>query len=208
MTPMGSLAAFTAAATLVTLTPGLDTALVLRTTAAQGRRAGAWAAVGIALGCLTWGAAAALGLGALLSVSRTLFTVIRLAGASYLVWLGVGLLLRPRARLIAGDATERASSPSPFLRGLATNLLNPKVGVFYVSFLPAFAVREVSFALWGLLLAAIHVGLGLIWFAILIQALDRARTWLSRPGVVRALDRLTGLVFLGFGAELALSGRG
>ncbi|MDE2356799.1 MAG: LysE family translocator [Alphaproteobacteria bacterium] len=208
MTPMGSLAAFTAAATLVTLTPGLDTALVLRTTAAQGRRAGAWAAVGIALGCLTWGAAAALGLGALLSVSRTLFTVIRLAGAAYLVWLGVGLLLRPRAHLIAGDATEPASPPSPFLRGLATNLLNPKVGVFYVSFLPAFAVREVSFALWGVLLAAIHVGLGLIWFAILIQALDRARTWLSRPGVVRALDRLTGLVFLGFGAELALSGRG
>src|SRR5687767_1909404 len=128
-----SLIAFTVAAALLTVTPGLDTALVLRTAAAEGPRRATLATLGIATGCLIWGALVALGLGALLAASQLAFTVLKWVGAAYLVWLGIGMILKPRQTFDAGQAQPSAGS---FRRGLLTNLLNPKVGVFYVSFLP------------------------------------------------------------------------
>ena len=89
--------AFTVAAAVLTVTPGLDTALVLRTAVANGSRTAAFAVVGIALGCLVWGAVVAVGLGALLAASALAFTIVKYVGAAYLLWLGVGLLLKPRA---------------------------------------------------------------------------------------------------------------
>jgi threonine/homoserine/homoserine lactone efflux protein len=206
MTVAQSLIAFVAAAGLVTITPGLDTALVLRAAAVEGRRSGAWAAIGIGAGCLIWGAGVALGLTALLAASSTAFTVLRWAGAVYLLWLGVGLLIRPRRSMTLDGAP--AAGAHPFRRGLTTNLLNPKVGVFYVSFLPQFVPGGVNVAAWSFLLATIHVGLGLAWFAVLIAGIARARRLLARAGVVKALDRLTGCVFVGFGLKLAVSPRG
>lgn len=201
MTPIQSLLAFVAAASVVVITPGLDTALVLRATAAEGRRAGVWAAAGVASGCLAWGGAVALGLTALLAASRLAFTVLRLAGAAYLVWLGARLLTHPRQALNLTQAP--AATGHPFQRGLTTNLLNPKAGVFYVSFLPQFIPAHAPMAAWTFLLATIHIALGLAWFAGLIALIDRARVVLARPGVVAWLDRATGCVFLGFGARLA-----
>src|SRR5271168_221709 len=136
MTVVQSLLAFVAAASLVTITPGLDTALVLRAAAADGRRAGAWAAAGVGAGCLTWGAAVALGLTALLAASTAAYVALRWAGAAYLLYLGVRLLLAPRSAMQIDTAPTAGAHP--FRRGLLTNLLNPKVGVFYVSFLPQF----------------------------------------------------------------------
>jgi threonine/homoserine/homoserine lactone efflux protein len=206
MTVVQSLLAFVAAASLVTITPGLDTALVLRAAAADGRRAGAWAAVGVGAGCLTWGAAVALGLTALLAASTAAYVALRWAGAAYLLYLGVRLLLAPRSAMQIDTAPTAGAHP--FRRGLFTNLLNPKVGVFYVSFLPQFIPPGANAPAWSFLLASIHVALGLIWFALLIGAIGRARRWLARAGVVKALDRLTGCVFVGFGLNLALSRRG
>lgn len=203
MTIAQSLLAFVLAAGLVTVTPGLDTALVLRAAAAEGRRSGAWAAVGVGAGCLIWGGAVALGLTALLSASRAAYALLRWAGAAYLLYLGVRLLLSPRSALQIETAPSAAGHP--FRRGLFTNLLNPKVGVFYVSFLPQFVPAGVSAPAWIFLLAAIHVVLGLAWFAFLIAAIGRARRWLARPSTVKTLDRLTGCVFVGFGLDLALS---
>jgi threonine/homoserine/homoserine lactone efflux protein len=202
MTVLASLIAFFLAAGLITVTPGLDTALVLRATASEGRRAGWWAALGVGAGCLVWGAAVALGLGAVLAASSRLFALIRLAGAAYLIWMGLRLILSRRD----GFATPAAPAPkgNPFSRGLFTNLLNPKVGVFYVSFLPQFVPTGATFGPWCFLLAAIHVALGLAWFAILIGATHGVRGLLERPGAVKNIDRVTGVVFLGFGAELAL----
>jgi threonine/homoserine/homoserine lactone efflux protein len=199
-----SLVAFIAAAGVVTLAPGLDTALVLRATAVEGRRSGAWAAMGVGAGCLIWGAGVALGLTALLAASRTAFTVVRWAGAIYLLWLGARLLLKPRSALIEEQGAA-AMAAHPFRRGLLTNLLNPKVGVFYISFLPQFVPAGVNVAAWSFMLASIHVLMGLAWFAVLIGAIGRARRMLRRPGVVRILDRLTGCVFVGFGVKLAVS---
>jgi threonine/homoserine/homoserine lactone efflux protein len=202
MTIGQSLLAFAAAAGVVTLAPGLDTALVLRATAVEGRRSGAWAALGIGAGCLVWGAAVALGLTALLAASAAAFTLVRWAGALYLLWLGVMLLLKPRQALI--DEAAPAVGAHPFRRGLLTNLLNPKAGVFYVSFLPQFVPAGVNVPAWSFMLAAIHVAMALAWFAVLIGAIGRARAMLRRAGVVKILDRLTGCVFLGFGLNLAL----
>jgi threonine/homoserine/homoserine lactone efflux protein len=202
-----ALIAFTAAATLLTLTPGLDTAIVLRTAAVEGPRKAAAAALGVVTGCLTWGVAVALGLGALLGASAAAYTVIKWAGAAYLLWLGANLLLRPRERFEFDKAATPTRGGSWWRRGLLTNLLNPKVGVFYVSFLPQFTPAGVAPTPFIVLLAAIHAVLGLIWFAVLIGATTPLKAWLQRRAVVRWLDRITGGVFVGFGLRLALERR-
>jgi threonine/homoserine/homoserine lactone efflux protein len=206
-----ALAAFTAAAAVLTITPGLDTALVLRTAAVEGRRPAFMAALGICLGCLCWGGAAAVGLGALLDASELGYDLLRAAGTGYLLFLGARMLLHPRASpeglgLRVLPSTSGADSPQAawFVRGLLTNLLNPKVGVFYVSFLPLFVPAGVGVRGFSLLLASIHASEGILWFALLIAATDRLRGWLGRPGVVTALDRGTGAVLVGFGLRLAV----
>lgn len=208
MTPVGALAAFSLAAGLLTITPGLDVALVLRTAAAEGPKR-AWLAVfGIGLGTLIWGAMVALGLGALLTASALAFTVLKWAGAAYLVWFGLNLLLKPRDRFeVAGPAATPGGGLTWLKRGLLNNLLNPKIGVFYASFLPQFVPGGVPAAPWMVMLAAIHVAMSLAWFAVLIGATGRIAHILQRAAVVRWLDRVTGGVFLGFGVSLALARR-
>ena len=204
MSVVQALAAFVVAAGLLTITPGLDTAMVLRTAAVEGRRRAALAALGVGLGCLVWGVAVALGLGVLLTASKSAYTVIKWAGAAYLVWMGLGLIVKPRRRFDLETPHSAAGGRNWFVRGLITNVLNPKVGVFYVSFLPQFVPAGVAPAPFIVLLAAIHVILGLLWFAGLISATAPLKRWLTRGAVVRWLDRLTGGVFLAFGAKLAL----
>ena len=206
MTVLQALFAFTLAASLLTITPGLDTALVLRTAAVEGPRRAALAGVGIGAGCLVWGAAVAFGLGALLQASSLAFTALKWAGAAYLVWLGVGLILKPRDRFEMETAGPAATGQTAWMRrGFLTNLMNPKIGVFYISFLPQFLAKGVAPAPFMLLLAGIHALLGLLWFAALIAATRPIAGALKKAGVVRWLDRITGGVFLGFGLKLALT---
>jgi threonine/homoserine/homoserine lactone efflux protein len=203
---------FIVAAGVLTITPGVDTAMVLRTSAADGPRGGAAASLGICLGLLSWGMGAAFGLTALLSASATAFTLVKWAGAAYLLYLGAKLILTPRAALttanttVEGAITKRGTRDA-FQRGLLSNVLNPKVGVFYVTFLPQFIPPGMNVAAFSLLLAGIHVLLTLIWFSLLIALTVPLGRFLSRPRVVRNLDRLTGCVFLGFGLRLALAKR-
>ncbi|MFL5298124.1 MAG: LysE family translocator [Phenylobacterium sp.] len=208
MTVVQALLAFCVAAGLLTLTPGLDTALVLRTAAVEGSRRAWLAAIGIFLGTLAWGAMVALGLGALLAASTLAFEVLKWVGAAYLVWLGANLILKPRDRFeIEGSAAAPRRTSTWLWRGLFNNLLNPKVGVFYASFLPQFVPQGVPAAPWMFMLAAIHVLFGVVWFAVLIGATRPIAGMLQRAPVIRWLDRITGGVFLGFGVGLALSRR-
>ena len=201
-----NLLAFTLAASLLTVTPGLDTALILRTAAVDGR-AQAWrAALGINAGCLLWGAAVAFGLGALLAVSELAYTLLKYCGAAYLCWLGLNLLLRPR-NAIAAAAGEGGSDSNWFLKGMLGNVLNPKVGIFYVSFLPQFIPQGQPLIAWTFGLVAIHVALGLLWSLTLIGATRTLGETLRKAAVIRWLDRVTGVVFLLFAAKLALSRR-
>lgn len=204
MTVAAALIAFSIAAGLLTITPGLDTALVLRTAAVDGPKPAWRAAIGIFLGTLIWGAAVALGLGALLSASQLAFEVLKWAGAAYLVWLGLHLILKPRERFDVGPSASPARGGGAWLRrGLLTNLLNPKVGVFYASFLPQFVPAHVPAAPFMFGLACLHVLMGIAWFAALIGATRPIAGALQKASVVRWLDRLTGGVFLGFGVRLA-----
>jgi len=203
-----ALIAFTVAAGLLTLTPGLDTALVLRTAAVEGPKTAWLAAIGIFIGTLGWGALVALGAGTLLAASPMAFLVLKWAGAAYLLWLGLRLILKPRDRFeVAGAAPPPRSGLAWLSRGALNNLLNPKAGVFYVSFLPQFVPAHVPAAPFMFLLAMLHDVLGAIWFAILIGATQPISQLLRRAGVVRWLDRLTGGVFMGFGVRLALERR-
>ncbi|ANI16148.1 lysine transporter LysE [Pseudomonas citronellolis] len=201
-----SLLAFTFAATLLALTPGLDTALVLRTAAVEGKREGLRAALGINAGCLLWGAAVAFGLGALIAVSELAFNALKYCGAAYLAWLGLNLLLRPRHSLAPVEPRGRAET-NWFLKGMLGNLLNPKVGVFYVSFLPQFIPQGQPLVAWTFGLVGIHVAIGLLWSLALIGATRPLAGVLRREKVIRWMDRTTGTVFLLFAARLALSRR-
>ena len=200
--------AFTAAAAILTVTPGADTAMVLRSAALSGTRNAAATAIGIGLGCLVWGVGAALGLTTLLAASTAAFTVLKWAGGAYLLWLGVKLLINPRATLEPSyGSTAATSDAASFGRGFLTNMMNPKVGIFYITFLPQFIPSGVNVAAFSLALATIHVVMGLLWFGLLIALTAPIAALLAHPSVLRGLDRLTGIVFVGFGLKLAFFDR-
>jgi threonine/homoserine/homoserine lactone efflux protein len=199
-----SLLAFSVAAALLTVTPGLDTALVLRTAAVEGPKPAMHAGAGIVCGVLAWGLLTALGLGAVLAISETAYLVLQIAGAAYLFYLGGHLLWAALAEPLPSSSAG-TTSRAWFARGVLTNLLNPKVGVFYVSFLPQFIPAGAEVITFSMLLASIHGAMGLVWFAALVLATRPLAHWLRQPTVVRALNGLTGAALIAFGLRLAVS---
>ena len=315
MSTMAALWSFVLVVGLLTLTPGLDTALILRTATVQSARS-AWGVVlGIQTGTLAWGILASAGITALLTASQLAYDVVRWTGAAYLIWMGARMLWSTRRRATSapariaphettstplhgasgttitpadpapgkdpGPATPwelrrsaegtSATSPEPtpgrhegpatpweptrgghgtyatspgkhsgsaapgrpalggqgtsasdeaapvdgqrdsfvagWRRGLFTNLLNPKMGAFYVALLPQFIPAGKSPLLYGVLLAGVHVALGLAWSTVLVTAARRLRALLRRPRARRILDRVTGVVIVGFGLRLATEAR-
>ncbi|MBU6418787.1 MAG: LysE family translocator [Proteobacteria bacterium] len=180
--------------------------MVLRACAAGGKQPARSAAAGICMGCLIWGAAVALGLGAILKTSPTAYMIVKYAGAAYLVWVGFNLIRHPRRALEEDAARMSRNNPMlAFKRGLLTNLLNPKIGVFYVTFLPQFIPAHAKVAADTFTLAVIHVGLTLVWFAVLITAAVPLSRALRQPRTISLLDRVAGGVFILFGLKLAFS---
>jgi threonine/homoserine/homoserine lactone efflux protein len=211
MTIEQALLSFTVTAGLLTITPGLDTALVLRTAAVEGRKQAMLAGIGICSGCLLWGAAASFGLSALLAVSGFAYSVLRIVGAVYLGYLGIKLVIRAFGSTSSISPAEavwaenRNRDSSLWLkRGLLTNLLNPKVGVFYLSFLPQFIPTGVPVWSFSILLALIHATEGLLWFLLLTNATELISSWLRQRRVVMALDSLMGVILIAFGLKLVL----
>jgi threonine/homoserine/homoserine lactone efflux protein len=208
MEPLHAIAAFSIAAGLATMTPGLDTALVLRTAAVEGRRRAMQCAAGIALGCLAWGVTVSVGLGALLAASQFAYAALRVAGGLYVLWLGGRLVVAAFRR-----AKPMTSAPAPsatrswLWRGFLTNILNPKVGVFYVTLLPLFVPAHANVTAFSILLASIHAGEALIWFGLLTRLTASLGSWVQRRGVTRALDGITGSVLIAFGVGLFLQRR-
>jgi threonine/homoserine/homoserine lactone efflux protein len=200
---------FALVALALTLTPGLDSALVLRSALTKGRREAVATGAGIIAGLFVWGAAAAVGVSALLTASRLAYDVLRFAGAAYLVWFGLRLLVRAGRGTVddAPDGVVQASAWRAARQGLTTNLLNPKVGVFYVALLPQFIPPHDNPLAVGLLLAGEHGLITVVWFAVLIVLASVLGRWLRRPATVRVIDGVTGTALLGFGLKLALSER-
>ncbi len=203
---------FAVVAGLLTIIPGLDTALVLRATATRGRRHGAATALGVSTGALLWGAGAAVGVSALLTASANAYGAMRTAGAVYMVWLGARLLaraLRPADRDALEPIEMRRDGHlvGSWMRGLWTNVLNPKIGAFYVAVLPQFIPAHASHLAVGVLLALVHDCEGLIWFTAIILGTHSVRALLRRRAAQRGIDALTGAALIGFGLRLSLSSR-
>lgn len=207
MTLGSALLSFALVSALLTITPGLDTALVLRYAGRYGRKTAFAAALGINAGIFVWGVAAALGLSALVAASDTAYAVLRWLGAAYMVYLGVRMLISA-ARGNAVDSADleiptAVSTASAFRTGFLVNILNPKVGAFYLALLPQFLVPGVPAALMGVLLALVHNASGIVWFGLLAALVGRVSTMLQRPAVQRGIDGTVGALLVLFGLKLA-----
>lgn len=224
-----SIFAFAGAATLLIVMPGPDSMLVLRNAVRSGRRAGAFTAVGTLTGLVIWAALAAVGLAAVLAASEVAYEVVTVAGALYLLWMGVkGLLASRRTtppELNAG-ATRRAgrkpaADPPPFagppavpasltptrgfVTGMMTNLLNPKVGIFFMSFLPGFVPSGSPVGTVSMILGTLFVVETAVWLFVILLAAGQISSWLRRPTVKRRFEQVTSLILVGFGIRVVVS---
>jgi RhtB (resistance to homoserine/threonine) family protein len=202
----GQVLAFTGVAALLTLTPGADTMLVLRSALVRGRRAGLLTVLGVCTGLFVHATLSALGLSVVLLRSARAFEVVKIAGALYLLFLGVqALRSAARAPPASRGAPQAAGSRRAFAEGLLTNVLNPKVAVFYLAFLPQFMKPGDPVLAKSILLAAIHFAEGTLWLSLVTVFVARLRPVLARPAVQRSLESVSGVVFIGFGVKLATS---
>ncbi|MFB9215249.1 LysE family translocator [Vibrio sinaloensis] len=199
--------AFLVAITILTLTPGLDTALVIRNSSRGGFTDGATTSLGICLGLFVHAGFSALGISAILAQSAELFNAIKLIGAAYLIYLGLSSLKTVMAS--GGDGSGSAlselvsSSKKRSLReGFLSNVLNPKAAVFYLAFLPQFINPEGSVVLQSLLMASIHFLIAMVWQCGLAGALTRAKSLLQSARFMRWMEATTGLVLVGLGLKL------
>ena len=207
----GQGAAFLGVSLLVIVTPGQDTALTIRNTLAGGRRGGVFTALGVVSGQVTWALATSAGVAAVLVSSQPAFTALRLAGAAYLVVLGVQALaasVRPRDRETPPRARTQLAARTAYRRGLLSNLGNAKVAVFFTSLLPQFAPAGGP-TFWTMLpLGLCFAALTLAWLSAYAVAVARAAVALSRPAVRRALDAVTGCALVLFGLRIGTSRSG
>src|SRR5882757_336533 len=196
-----AVAAFSLAAALIVLLPGPDTLVVLRELLRDGRGRAVQTVVGVLCGLAVWVLAAALGLSAMLRASHTGYISLKIAGAAYLIWLGVQSL---RLRRIAADRPRRRVLGRGFTAGFATDLLNPKVGVFFVTFLPGFVPGGYSVAGLSLLFGAIFIVETALYFTVLLLVATPITRWLADARIRRRMDATTGAVLIGLGVRLAV----
>jgi threonine/homoserine/homoserine lactone efflux protein len=200
---------FVVSGLLLNLTPGQDTMFILGRSLTGGLRAGILAAAGIAIGTVCHTLAAALGLSAILATSALAFSIVKLAGAAYLIFLGAKLLIsRSAAAPATGPPGASGADPRSALRqGILTNVLNPKVALFFLAFLPQFIepasnTKTLAF----LVLGATFITTGFLWCLVVAFAAARLQSFFLRnPGVRTLIDRLVGGLFLALGARLAWS---
>lgn len=197
---------------LLTVTPGVDTALIIRTAALEGKQQAWFAMLGINFGCLIWGFVIAIGFGTLLLASQSIFNILKWGGAIYLTWLGLQLIFsKVSTAQFSVEAKKSAamssklSQPNWFLRGFLGNILNPKIGIFYIAFLPQFIPSHEHVFLWTLGLVFIHILLGLAWCSVLIFGVNRLRPYLLNETVLKWMNRVTGGIFLLFAFKLIQS---
>lgn len=198
---------FFVASVLVILIPGPDTLVVLRNALVAGRRTAARTALGVLTGLSVWVTAAALGVTAILRASHDGYLVLRIGGAIYLTYFGLQAL-RSRALGQAVDALEpkRSLVGRGYRAGLMTDLLNPKVGVFFITFMPAFIPHGAPVAASTLGMGAVFVLLTGVYFAVMLAFVQRLMDWFRNERHRRRLNRATGVVLIGFGVRLAVEG--
>jgi threonine/homoserine/homoserine lactone efflux protein len=203
---LSNIVTFSILAGILVIIPGLDFALVLRYATTQSRKSALVVMLGITSGLFVWGTFASLGISAILQASETAFNVLKVTGACYMIWMGIGFI-----RNSLKDSSEalmeiqKIRNQRIFTRGLFSNLLNPKAGVFYLSVLPQFIPAGSNHLLFGLFLASIHAVITIIFFVSLILFINMLKDFFIQPGVVKVMERISGVAVIGFGAKLLLS---
>jgi threonine/homoserine/homoserine lactone efflux protein len=198
---------FLGVALVVVITPGVDMALVTKNALVHGRRQALATAFGINVGIAVWTVAAAFGVAAAVQASAAAFVVIKFAGALYLVYLGAQALRNARCAPAEANGLRSAlGTAGAFRQGLVSNLLNPKIAVFFTSLLPQFVGHGTLPEL--LVLGALFNAMGVIWLTSYGLLASHGRVFLQRPFVKRALDFVSGIVLVGLGLRLALERRG
>lgn len=208
-------AAFAGVAALLTILPGADTMLVIRTVMARGQRAGLLATVGICCGLFIHATLSALGLSLILVRSAAAYEVVKTIGAGYLVWLGIQSIRRAwhhqpgKIGFIGGAAlpTPSTRGRQSLIEGLLSNVLNPKVAIFYLALLPQF-IRPGDWVFGkSMLLAGIHWVEGIIWLSAVTIFLGRLRDWIGQPRLTRRIEAAAGTMLIMFGLKLAMDRR-
>jgi threonine/homoserine/homoserine lactone efflux protein len=199
---------FALAALVLIMIPGPDQALVTRNALAGGRPAGMFTVIGGATGLTVHASAASFGVSALLLASATAFTVLKVVGTVYLIWMGIQTLREARRSKGSGAAAavrKRRGSPLRYVRqGFLSNALNPKVALFFVTLLPQFMSADSSTLRRGLVLSGVFAILYLTWFSLYVLTVDLIGAQLRRPRVKAAIERVTGFLLVGFAVRLVL----
>lgn len=205
----GQFFGFIVASTAVTLLPGPDFLLLMRNSLRGGLRRGLGTATGTAIGLAAWSVAASFGLSAALAASRVGYDLLRIAGAACLIWLGATTLLRRGVgpEITATMPLARRSFLRGFANGVISDLCNPKVGVFYLAFLPAFIPAGADARATSLALGLTNALETYLWFICLVWLIGRGTRWLNNAHLHRRIERITGVVLLGFGVRLATEAR-
>lgn len=203
--------AFAGIAAVLTVTPGTDMALLAKNIFTRGKKGSSATIAGICSGLFVHATASALGLSAILAESARAFEVVKWAGAAYLFYLGMRALLRAwkePSSVSLEEAPQFWVKPlkwrASYLEGLFTNLLNPKVALFYLTFLPQFIAPGDPVLRVSLLLACLHVAMSVVWLVIYSSALLRLNATLTRSNVRRGIEAVTGGLLMMLGARLAL----
>ncbi|MCM3162257.1 LysE family translocator [Metabacillus litoralis] len=189
----------------VVTSPGIDTALITKRTISDGRKDGFNMALGITSGSLVHTFAAAFGLSAILLQSAVAFEIVKYVGAIYLIYLGISAFISRKKKDPAGENQQDAEmKKSAFKQGLISNVLNPKVAMFFLTFLPQFIQAGENATQQLIIMGVIYTLLSISWFFIYVFFINYLREWLLSPTVQGIMDKATGLVLIGFGLKLAL----
>ncbi len=198
---------FLLAITALTLTPGIDTLLVIRNAARGGWRDGVLTSLGICCGLFSHALISAAGLSVILLGSAELFMLVKYCGAAYLVWLGLQSLRsawRAKGLLVVNQKPHPVPAIQSLSEGVLSNVLNPKTIIFYMAFLPQFIDPAHSAMVQSLVMAGCHFVIAMMWQCSLVLLVEHASVWLARPRVTQVMDSVTGVLLVGFGARLAM----
>lgn len=200
--------AFLIAITILTLTPGLDTALVIRNTSRSGLADGCMTSFGICSGLFVHAFFSAVGISAILAQSAELFQMVKMVGAAYLIWLGLSslrALSKNGVGMQVGEEVQLAYSAKRSLReGFLSNVLNPKTAVFYLAFLPQFVNPEGSPLLQSMLMASVHFIIAMVWQCGLSSILNSAKNLIENGRFMQWMESITGMVLVGLGIKLLM----
>jgi RhtB (resistance to homoserine/threonine) family protein len=206
------LLAFAGIVLVAAMAPGPDFAIVVRQSVASGTRSGMAAALGVGAGVFVWAVSAAIGVAALLAASAAAFTIVKVVGAAYLLYLGVRALRAASRRADASEPSTGSGRPrresvwTSFRQGIITNVFNPKAAAFFVALMPQFVGSGSAYGA-TLLLAGIAGATAIAWFCVLANLVGALRRVFARPTVRRAIDAITGTALVGLGIRLAVASR-